>query len=124
MNAVGVKVVPTSYRFGCTRLRGNDCPPLGPQLQQSLLVTMVGFVLGHDDQIGFFDFGQVLDVRGDDVLGDCEPSGGDHGIADQPWVDEDGVGPIFSAEVGSGRIGAGREGEEEGAVGVEMFDAD
>ena len=79
--------------LGCGGL-GQDCGPQRRwvQLAQSGFMTMVGLLLGNQDEIGFGDMGEILNAGGLGVAREHELGMPDGRWARQPWIDEDGEG--------------------------------
>ena len=66
-------MVPALDGLGGAGLGGNDGLTFWTKVKKSLFVAMVGFVLRDHHDIRFFDLGEVLDLRRNDMLGDGEP---------------------------------------------------
>lgn len=68
-----IKVIPALDRLRSTRFRGNKCLAFGAQLQEGRFVTVIGFVLRHEDYIGFLDLRKMADRTRNDSASFCEP---------------------------------------------------
>lgn len=57
-------------------------------------MTVVRFVLRHEDDVGLFDLGKVLDRTRNDMLSDGKPLSAYDRATGEPWVNEYAERPV------------------------------